>query len=418
MARQNVPWSELPQDPISIILTRLDVIDVLSFSSTCKSWGNVCRNLKATILKSGTLTMITSRSVHDTSLHEDGLEDGAFGIHVVDAAKSFDCKHKFLMKKSWIGGKDDWLVTTDGSCDMQLVNPITGDVTPLPTLNTSDKYVLEESQQIHVVFEHTHNIRRVVLCQTPSSPNGHFAIALFDDGLMACTGHGQSDWKTFTHPTQLFSGCYTYYPEVWLDAIVHHGRVVAVNEGGYLYSWSMHDPEAYPIKLTTPEFSQEHDTQVYYLATSPNDELLLVCVHGEHRRYFEPSLRMVVSEQDRIEQPAAISIHVYDDIENVWLRTQFIGAGLSLFLGLNCPFYGRWSNVEADRVYIASMCDNDSVIFSMDSSEAENSIEKRNYPIKKESRLIDGMSIRTPMWFRPTVPFLDGIKEKDNVEQL
>ncbi|CAL4932265.1 unnamed protein product [Urochloa decumbens] len=413
MARPRVPWSELPQDPISVILTRLDVSDVLNFAWTCKSWGNICRHLNASIFKSGTLMMITSKSSQDGCLTQDGLEDGIFGVHEVGVGKSFDCKHRLLRNKSWIGGKDDWLVSTNDCIDLQITNPITADVVPLPRLNTIDKFEMHTDQEVQVVFEHTHSIRRVVLCQTPSSPNGHFAIALFNDGLMACTARGQSDWKLFTHPTQLFSGCYTHYPEVWLDAIVHQGRVVAVNEGGYIYAWSMNDPEAYPIKLTTPEFSTTGDSMVYYLATSHTGRLLLISVHGEERRYIEPGLRMVVSEQDRIEQPTALSIYIYDDTGDAWQRTRSVGDGQSLFLGLNYPFYGRWSNIKEDRVYIASMCDNDSIIFSMD-SEADQPLDKQNYPIKKESRWPDGLSIRTPMWFRPTVPYLTGKKPQDN----
>ncbi|CAL4951604.1 unnamed protein product [Urochloa decumbens] len=322
MARPRVPWSELPQDPISVILTRLDVSDVLNFAWTCKSWRNICRHLNASIFKSGTLMTITSKSSQDGCLTQDGLEDGIFGVHEVGVGKSFDCKHRLLKNKSWIGGKDDWLVSTN-------------------------------------------------------------------------------DW------------CYTHYPEVWLDAIVHQGRVVAVNEGGYIYAWSMNDPEAYPIKLTTPEFSTTGDSMVYYLATSHTGRLLLISVHGEERRYIEPGLRMVVSEQDRIEQPTALSIYIYDDTGDAWQRTRSVGDGQSLFLGLNYPFYGRWSNIKEDRVYIVSMCDNDSIIFSMD-SEADQPLDKQNYPIKKESRWPDGLSIRTPMWFRPTVPYLTGKKPQDN----
>lgn len=370
---------------------------------------NILNILHITSTKTGTLTMITSRAAQDEIRIEENLNDGAFGIHVVAERSMFDCKHRFFVNRSWAGGKDDWLVTTDLFCDMQLINPITGDVVPLPSLTTVQDLQFDKYQEQHIIYKNRHIFRRVALCQTPSSPNGHFAIALFDDGFMACTSHGHSDWKLFTHPTQLLPGCYTNYPEAFLDAIVYHARVVAVNERGFMYSWSMDDPEAYPIKIEPPEFTEEYDCRVYYLATSPSDQLLLICVHGEYRRFYEPNLRMVVSEHDRIEQPAGISIHVYDDTQHVWRRKRSIGSGLSLFLGLNYPFYGRWNKVKADKVYIANMSNIDSMIFSMD-SEAENSIEKQDYPIEEASRLLDGMSIRTPMWFRPTAPPLTGKK--------
>ncbi|CAL4962202.1 unnamed protein product [Urochloa decumbens] len=384
------------------ILTNLS--DVWFFIlKTCQSISSI---FCFTSTNAGTLMMITSRAAQDGSRVEQGLDDGAFGMHTIAEGRSFDCNHKLLVKRSWIGGKDDWLVTTDGSYDMQLINPITGDVVPLPSFTTVQELHIDTYQDdLHVIYEHRHIFRRVVLCQTPSSPNGHFAIALFDDGLMACTARGQPDWKLFTHPTQLFSGCYTDYPEVFLDAVVHQGHVIAVNEGGYMYSWSMDDPEAYPSKVTPPEFSEEHDTRVCYLATSPNNQLLLVCMHGEGKSYYEPSLRMVESEHDRIEKPAAISIHVYDDTEHVWRRTQTIAPGVSLFLGMNYPLYGRWSNVKSDRVYIANMAGNDSIIFSLN-NEADSSIEVQDYPIEEQYHLLDGHSIRTPMWFRPTTPSL------------
>jgi hypothetical protein len=69
-------------------------------------------------------TLITSQPVQDGGLlDEDDLRSGKFGIHVVSKGLSFCCENKGLKSRCWIGGKDDWLVTTNTSVDVELLNP-------------------------------------------------------------------------------------------------------------------------------------------------------------------------------------------------------------------------------------------------------------------------------------------------------
>ena len=63
-------------------------------------------------------------------------------------------------------------------------------------------------------------------------------LLLFSDGLMAYTSESISDWKILRNPTDLEGWC-NYYPEVFLDAVLHKGNVVGVDEDGRLYSWAI-----------------------------------------------------------------------------------------------------------------------------------------------------------------------------------
>lgn len=85
-----------------------------------------------------------------------------------------------------MGGKDDWLVTTNGKCELRLVNLIASDTVLLRSLSTIKMIEVSEFCDLDLVCNHCiHTLRRVVLCRTPSNASGHLAIALFADRLLA-----------------------------------------------------------------------------------------------------------------------------------------------------------------------------------------------------------------------------------------
>ena len=156
------------------------------------------------------------------------MSGGMYGLHDVCAGKSFCCVNRQLRNRFWIGAKDDWLVTTDRVCDLKLLNPISGETISLPPFEIANHVHVNRHHHLEVVYEpFSRTLQRVVLCETPSSRNGHFAIALFSDGLMAFTSRSSGVWKVLTNPSD-FDGCYKYYPFVFFDVLVHKGKVIGV----------------------------------------------------------------------------------------------------------------------------------------------------------------------------------------------
>ena len=157
------------------------------------------------------------------------------------------------------------------------------------------------------------------------------------------------------------------------------------------------------MKLESPNIPLIDDSpeHVFYLAISPADQLILMCIHGHGEGFYNPSYWMLVSEHDRFEHPDGMSVHMLDEEEATWHRIHELEHGQSLFLGLNFSFYSKWSRMKSECVCVADMVENDVVTFSCGSGQLT---EKQDYPVEEGARLLDGHSLRTPIWFLPTVP--------------
>ncbi|CAL5017646.1 unnamed protein product [Urochloa decumbens] len=347
---------------------------------------------------------------------EDGINEGTFGLHDVSKGKSYCIHKKCLVNRFWIGGKDDWIVISDNRCSMNLINLLDGDSVPLPLLSTIDGVEINQHYDLEIVTKScVRRLRRVVLCRTPLSSLGHAAIALFDDGLIAYTSKSEKAWKLLVHPTE-WSGCLMYFPEVYLDALVHKRRIVAVDEEGDIFSWDIYHHRKYPLRIMKPDIPaiEGCNEEVFYFAKSPLDELILISMHGKGATSYMPSYRVVESEHNRFDHISAMIMHKFDDSDGTWQRICRVGLGQSLFLGLNYPFFGSWSGLKPNSVYVANVAHNDVMIIGM-GSEADVGIKMQDYPIKDGFRLLDGHSMRTPMWFRPKRPSARRIEDLSSV---
>ncbi|CAL4997580.1 unnamed protein product [Urochloa decumbens] len=408
-------WRDLHADVCGNILQRVDALDVLSFSATCRSWFDVCNHLKIKIVQSGTPVLLTSRPDKDGTMFEECLGDGTFGFHVFSDRISSRSHNQYLMHTTWVGGKDDWIVITDNRCSLSLLNIITREIVSLPSLSTMEGAQVGACGDLELMFHprlqetgctlegFARVLRRIVLCETPSSVLGYCAICLFDDGLLAFTSRGDEKWNRFKHPTE-FPGCLDYFPEVIMDVIVRNGRLVAVDEEGCMFSWDMLHHGDYPLRIPDPNIQKIEGSidRVYYLAKSPDDGLLLICIHGHGRQtFYMPSFRVLSNEHDRFTMLDGMTVHKFDEEGGTWSLINNIGLGGSIFVGLNYPFYGRWGGIRPNSVYIANLRDSDVVTFHMYHGAGS---QLQDFPIHGGRRLLPKHSMRTPMWVRPTVP--------------
>jgi hypothetical protein len=95
------------------------------------------------------------------------------------------------------------------------------------------------------------------------------------------------------------------------------------------------------LKLIGPNLHhfEESPEITFYLAKSPDDELLVICVHGNHARYFEPSWRVLINEHDQFYNIDAMTVYKFDDAKGIWFLIHTIGGKHSIFIGLNYPFH-------------------------------------------------------------------------------
>ncbi|CAN6229847.1 unnamed protein product [Urochloa humidicola] len=111
-----VPWADLPADLCGLVVDRLDAFSALRFPAVCKSWAAAFQGTPGR-LRSGAPTLLTSVSVLG------GDKAATFALHDMSSRKSFHAGADALKNRWWVGGKDDWLVTTDSKCNAELLNP-------------------------------------------------------------------------------------------------------------------------------------------------------------------------------------------------------------------------------------------------------------------------------------------------------
>jgi hypothetical protein len=196
----------------------------------------------------------------------ESLGDGSFGMHDVLEGTSFLVHSNCLKNKVWVGGKDDWLVISDNKWSLELVNLVTGQTVPLPLFDLHHKFEHDEYTKHEVVCGYTvGSLLRVVLCQTPSVEGGHLAIALFDCEVLAYTSRSSPTWTFLAYQSP-----HNYFTYLYMDAIIHKGRVVAVDTEGFVFSWHMGDQGDNPVIITSTNipFVEEYFlTQIVVFST-------------------------------------------------------------------------------------------------------------------------------------------------------
>ncbi|EES11560.1 hypothetical protein BDA96_06G267600 [Sorghum bicolor] len=424
------PWADLPPDLCNVVVDHLDVVGVIRFPAVCTDWAAASNNTHCPRLPSGTPTLLTSSLDPEGYDIEYDVEPGTFGLHDVVTGKSYHGEAEGLKKRTWIGGKDDWLVTTDLRCNVELLNPITGARVRLPSFATiPDIQVMEvHDRGPGVSFEKTlhrfrkvgsyslswtptHRFHKVALCRTPAHPSGYLAVALFfsssgdDTGLVAFTAAHDERWTPLNNPPpELHSR------DKYTDVIVHKGKVLAVATSGKICSWDMDDDTTVEPKiLPPPDVDIDVDyyvKRVFYLATSSGGDLQLICLFGDSKDIKETRWWRIVFDFQWCFWPRRVLLHELNAVTDTWRRVGDLGGDRALFVGNNYPFYidvprdgSKDPFLQADCVYVADLMNCDAGIFDLklgDDFEFEfNWNAHLCYPTLRDP-------LQIPMWFQPT----------------
>ncbi|CAL5070464.1 unnamed protein product [Urochloa decumbens] len=420
-------WADLLPELFDLVVDRLDAISILRFPAACKSWAAACKDSPRR-LRSGSPTLLSSGLDLEGIETEHDVNAGAFALHDVSSSSttgggrrsSFLGEAEGLKGRTWIGGKDDWLVTTDYHLNVELLNPVTGDRVPLPSFeNTWGLVEVTMPGYLYVSVEDRlhrtrwHKMIKVTLCQTPAHPSGYLAVALFSYGLLAYTAAGDKSWTALKNKndpaaSRFDDACYYY-----MDTIVLKGKLFAVTGSGLMYSWDMKTSsssgttEAPPaVVVRSPEeikFS-DHYGQGFYLATSSAGQLLVIYVYGDINYSFgvkdnRVSSRLVLNERLSFDE-YGMSIHELDAGSGAWRRVADIGEDRALFLGANYPFYinvppGSEELIKTNCVYVADTPSGYDVgVFDLKKGK-HGYVERLTYSLMADP-------LQMPMWFRPT----------------
>ncbi|CAL5070467.1 unnamed protein product [Urochloa decumbens] len=321
---------------------RLDAFSVLRFPAVCKSWAAAFRGTPRR-LRSGAPTLLTS-----CALHGDKEASTTFALHDMSCRRSFHAEADALKNRTWVGGKDDWLVTTDSKCNTELLNPATGGATLC--VAPGPLYVFQQ----------------VALCRTPAHRDGYLAIALFRPCFLAFAAAGDERWTALKNPAGRF---------VYEDTIAIEGKIFAVDS--------------------------------FNLAPSISGQLLLVCMHVERRVIARVNrigggkkMKQFHAELPSSHGARCISLHELDAGSGAWRRVDDLGGDgdRALFVGWSYPFYAavaplRECYLKANNVYAADLSDHAAVVFDVQQGCADSCGSR----LPRNSIA----SSRKPIWFRP-----------------
>ncbi|KAF8660255.1 hypothetical protein HU200_057821 [Digitaria exilis] len=129
-----VPWADLPAELCNLVVDRLDAFSALRFPAVCRSWAAACQ-VGPRRLRPGAPTLLTPILMDGNGM----AAAAAFALYDVSTGRSFHASvsgRGGLKNRRWVGAKDDWLVTTDATCSLELLNPATGDLVRLPSFAT------------------------------------------------------------------------------------------------------------------------------------------------------------------------------------------------------------------------------------------------------------------------------------------
>ncbi|KAK1643173.1 hypothetical protein QYE76_060978 [Lolium multiflorum] len=373
----SVDWIDLPLDMFRIILDRLGAFDILSFPLVCRPWAEVYTENRR--LQPGAPTLLTSPSEGGWEIPDD-WERGLFFINNILSRELFSVEVEALRYERWIGGKDEWLVTTGQAGNFfKLLNPITGYYIHLPDNLQKCPWV-----------------DRVQLCRTPTQaePHDYFAIAI-SARMLAYTMAGNYHWITLENPD-----------EPWLiysDAIMYGDKIIAMCRNGNLWSWDLDEGGENPMLLlrscvdTRTQGWEQFD---FILAPSVNRNILIVSAHGEYAPRRWGNRRSCHSSSHLNFLVDGAVIHEVDMDTQSIEEIRDIG-DQALFLGPNYPFYVPVSlpsgDLKRNHVYIADVSDDDAIAIDLSLEDLPDNVSLINYSGPEDN-------YQVPMWFRPAFP--------------
>ncbi|TVU16383.1 hypothetical protein EJB05_39942, partial [Eragrostis curvula] len=345
------------------------------------------------------------RDGHGCTLYD--YEAGVFALHDVATGKTFRAEAEGLKGRCWVGGKDDWLVTADDTCGVELLNPVSGARVSLPSFDTIPGVEVGRRR------------RRV---QSPRGTRRVLAIASAGRAVPDAGAPGRLPGRRYV-PSE--SAC---VHEIWrgvldgaeepggprgrgrragyADTIVHEGKVIAVSRNRAVYSWEMSDGKTTgPVVVRRPDSSYPFEYK-FHLAVSSDGGILLISMLGHIVSLGSRNrqVRRMIFDDQRNFHACDIALHELDSSDGTWRCVSDIGGDRALFLGANYPFYvgvPRGSQkLKANCIYVADMFDADAAVVDLEVT-SDRRFSRLIYPGENDM-------YQMPIWFRPTAYLDDG----------
>ncbi|KAL6606093.1 hypothetical protein ACP70R_041746 [Stipagrostis hirtigluma subsp. patula] len=326
------PWADLPTELVEAVVARLDVFSAARLAAVRAPWARAAVAATSAWSSSSSLPfgkpcLLLSREEDYGYASDDEDSDCIYDLLDLgagDEAAPTAALLRPLRGRWWVGGRGNWLATVDELCDARLVNPYTGDRVDLPAFAT---------------------IPDIVVCDTPSPPatagndGGYLVVAIVTSRVLAFARGGDRSWTALTNHRDMWIG--------YDDAIVHGGKVFAVDCIGNLFAWDLRGgPGGEPEHVPTPRADYSGSVYQWNLAESADGRrLLLACTHGRHVGDGETSSYEFFTQMVKRRfhfHADGVRLHELDVDDAAgtvgWRRVTGLG-DRALFLGANWPLW-------------------------------------------------------------------------------
>ncbi|CAL4963926.1 unnamed protein product [Urochloa decumbens] len=275
------PWANLPIEMVDAVVQHLDFFSATRLAAVCMSWAAAV-SVNAALPPSGAPCLLMTSEEDDDGdygARPDDYKDWTYRL--VDPTRgegvSFPAAPiRGMRERWWVGGKEDLLAAVDEHGGARLLNPYTGGQIDLPR---------RAGAGTGRAFD------RIIVCATPSDDSGGYLVIGMPVGqnnleIARGGGDGRSRWT----PLRNRKGRYSYFADAdYKDAVVHKGKVFAVDTSGSIYAWNIQRGgggtcSGIPAVLRRPHVDVgelEVQPESWKLAESADGRrLLLVCTYG------------------------------------------------------------------------------------------------------------------------------------------
>ncbi|CAL4956798.1 unnamed protein product [Urochloa decumbens] len=225
------PWADLLIEMVDAVVQHLDFFSATRLAAVCTSWAAAVSANAALPPSGAPCLLMTSEEDDDGDYGARPDDDEDWTYRLVDPTRgegvSFPAAPiRGVRERWWVGGKDDWLAAVDERGGARLLNPYTGGQIDLPR---------RAGAGTGRAFD------RIIVCATPSDDSGGYLVIGMPVGqnnleIARGGGDGRSRWTPLRNP----KGRYSYFADAdYKDAVVHKGKVFAVDASGSVYAWNI-----------------------------------------------------------------------------------------------------------------------------------------------------------------------------------
>lgn len=379
-------WSKLPTNMTMKIMQLTGPIGMLSLGATCMSFRHDMKEgRKDMFVQPGMPTIIASSYGEGGWGREEHTGLGVFSLHDLGKNLSFECQSDLLRNVSWVGGKNDWLLTSDAQLNLNIMNLVTHEVINLPRISN-----IPEVRSVSTDFGWMPlYFRRVAMCRTPRHHSGYLVAVILSWDIILFTKLGDVSWTLVAGADVSARG--------FCDIILQDRQFWAVTVDGTIFSWDIDGDLFRPVKFTGPMIDEMYRVgshRRFYLALTEDSHIILACLYGGgFNRYFRG-----LAANDQCLDVRTVVVYELDAIHRSWSLLTDFGGDRSLFLGHGYHFFidvcqHPSPKIKANCVYLTDVEYYQAAVFQLGGGCAR-AIDFLSYPVV-------GDALQKPMWFRP-----------------